>query len=49
MRTLHAGFSALAFCILVSGCTPSQKDAARDPDGARPHKLMLSVLAGQST
>ena len=49
MRTLHTGFSAVALCILVSGCTPSQKDAARDPDGARPHKLMLSVLAGQST
>ena len=49
MRTVHAGISALVLCLLFLSCTHSEKGAARQSDEASPHKLMLSVLAGQST
>jgi len=49
MRTILVGFSALVLCLLLSSCTRSEKGAARASDEGSPRKLMLSVLAGQST
>ena len=47
-RTL-AGLGAFVLCLVCAGCSPSGRGAAGASDEAKPHKLLLSVLAGQST
>jgi ABC-type glycerol-3-phosphate transport system substrate-binding protein len=49
VKTVHAGLSVLALCLVLSSCSHSERGAARESGGTSPHKLMLSVLAGQST
>jgi ABC-type glycerol-3-phosphate transport system substrate-binding protein len=48
MRTI-VGLGALVLCLLFTGCSRSEKGTARAADEGKPHKLLLSVLAGQST
>jgi len=49
MRTGEIGLSALVFCLLFSSCSPSERSKSSDSSVTGPHKVLLSVLAGQST
>jgi ABC-type glycerol-3-phosphate transport system substrate-binding protein len=48
-RLLIALPAALALCLLAAGCSPSRRSAPDTSGDGRPHKVLLSVLAGQST
>ncbi len=49
MRALSAALGASVLCLLFAGCSPSDRGTVRASDEAKPRKLLLSVLAGQST